>query len=214
MAIVHAKVNEQALLEKAKQAPDHQVSTHGKYELHTWTHAAGSKHERSMTGTFFKPDVLVFGSSEAEVGAALDVLDGTKPNIADKQPSLVGTIPPGTILFAGARDLSEIKLPAKSPAAPVAKQADSLLLSIGEHEGKSFVSAMLNVKQAEAAEQLKAIVDGFRAAAALKNSDDPEALKIIDAAEGHRRRQDAHGGMVGAGRRGLGPRAEAHGEAR
>ena len=161
VAIVHATVNEQALLEKAKQAPNHQVSNHGKYELHTWTHAAGSKHERSMTGTFFKPDVLVFGSSEAEVGAALDVLDGTKPNVADKLPSLVGTIPPGTILFAGARDVSEINVPAKSPAAPVAKQADSLLLSIGENDGKSFVSAMLNVKQADAAQQLKTIVEGL-----------------------------------------------------
>ena len=181
VAIVHATVDQQALLEKAKQAPNHKVGNHGKYELHSWTHAAGSKHERSMTGTFFKPDVLVFGSSEAEVGAALDVLDGTKPNMADKQPSLVGTIPPGTILVAGARDLSEIKLPAKSPVAPVVKQADSMILSIGEHDGNSFLAATVNVKQTEVAQQLKAIVDGFRAAAAIKQGDDPEALKILNA---------------------------------
>jgi hypothetical protein len=181
VAIVHAKVNEQLVLEKAKQAPGHQMSNHGKYELHTWSHAEGSKRQRSMTGTFFKPDVLVFGNSEAEVGAALDVLDGTHPNIADKAPSLTGAIPAGTILFAGGRDLSEIKQPADSPVAPLAKQADSLLLAIGQHEGKAFVSGVLNFKQAEAAEQLKAIAEGFRAMATLKYSDDPEAMKIIGA---------------------------------
>jgi hypothetical protein len=181
VAIVHAKVNEQLLLEKAKQAPGHQMSNHGKYELHSWTHDAGSKRQRSMTGTFFKPDVLVFGSSESEVAAALDALDGTQPNIADKVPSLVGAIPAGTILFIGGRDLSEIKLPADSLAAPLAKQADTLLLAIGEHEGKAFCVGTTNLKEAEFAERLKAIVEGIRAMAVLKLGDDPEALKILDA---------------------------------
>ena len=101
VAIVHAKVDQNLLLEKAKQAPDHQVSTYGKYELHSWIHAKGSKHERSMTGAFYKPDVMVFGGSAEEVMAALDVLDGTKPNFAGKEPSLGGSIPQGAILVAG-----------------------------------------------------------------------------------------------------------------
>jgi hypothetical protein len=181
VAIVHAKMNEQLLLEKAKQAPGHQVSNHGKYELHTWSQAEGSKRQRNMTGSFFKPDVLIFGGSEAEVAAALDVLDGTKQNFADKEPSLAGEIPAGTVLFAGARDLSEIKLPPNSPAESVLKQSDSLVLSIGEHEGKAFLAGSLNVKKADVAEGLKAIVEGFRAAAAIQHGNDPEAMKILDA---------------------------------
>jgi len=65
------------------------------------------------------------------------VLRRYEPNIADKQPSLVGVIPPGTILF-GRRTATcrRSPVPPSPPAAPVAKQADSMLLSIGEHEGK------------------------------------------------------------------------------
>ena len=47
----------------------------------------------------------------------------------------------------------------------LAKQAESLLLAIGQHEGKAFVSGMMNFKQAENAEQWKAIAEGLRAAA-------------------------------------------------
>ena len=180
VAIVHAKVDQDLLLEKAKEAPGHKASAHGKYELHTWTHAEGSKRQRSMTGVFYKPDVLVFGSSEAEVAAALDVLDGTKPNMAGEQSSL-GTIPAGTILFADARDVSEIKVPAQSPAASVVKQADTLRLALGEYQGNVFFSGSMKVKEAKVAQELKTIAEGFRAAASLKNLDDPAALKIIDA---------------------------------
>jgi hypothetical protein len=181
VAIVCAKANEQLLLEKAKQAPGHKASTHGKYELHTWTHAEGSKHQRNMTGTFYKPDVLVFGNSEDEVGAALDVLDGTKPNFADKEPSLAGAIPTGTVLFIGGRDLSELKVPEQSLAAVPAKLTDSLMVAIGENDGKAFLSGILNAKQSDAAEKLKAIVEGHRAWAALKHGNEPETMKILDA---------------------------------
>ena len=135
------------------------------------------------------------------------MLDGTKPNMAGKEPSLAGTIPPGTILFAGARDVSEIKVPPQSPVAPVVKQADSLMfLPSANTRARRSLPAMLNVKQAEVAQQLKAIVDGFLAAAALKHSDDPEAMKLIDAVKVTAADKTRHGGMVGPGRRGLGPR--------
>ena len=62
VAIVYAKVDQQLMLEKAKQAPEHRVVTYGNYELHSWTHAKGSKHQRGMTGTFYKPDVLVLAT--------------------------------------------------------------------------------------------------------------------------------------------------------
>ncbi len=161
VAIVNAKVDEQVLLEKVKNALDHRVSTYGKHELHTWTHAKGSRHERSMTGTFFKPDLLVFGSSADQVMAALDVLDGTKPNVADQTASLAGAIPDGTVVFVGARDLTALNLPPHLPLAHVAKQVDSLVLTLGENAGKASLQATLNVQQPDVAELLKSVVEGF-----------------------------------------------------
>ena len=115
MAIVHAKVDQQLLLEKAKQAPDHQASTYGKHELHTWLHAKGSKHERSMTGTFLqarRPDLRRLGRRSE---AALDVLDGKKPSLADKDSPLAAAIPPGTSFVAGRRNWPTPNCPASRP---------------------------------------------------------------------------------------------------
>jgi len=178
VAIVNAKVDQELLLEKVKQAPDYRASTYGNHELSTWTHAKGSKHERSMTGTFYKPDVMVFGGSTAEVMAALDVLDGKKPNLPCKEPSLVGSIPPGAILVAGVGGLADVDLPCKSP---LVKQIDLLTVAMGEHDGESFCMGQATVKQADIAQQMKAIVDGARAMVVLTHGDDAELLKLIAA---------------------------------
>ena len=178
VAIVHAKVDQQLVLEKAKLAPEHRVSTYGNHELHTWLHAKGSKHERSMTGTFFKPDVLIFGGSTAEVMAALDVLDGKNPSLAGKDSPLTGAVPPGTIFVARVVGLADANLPCKSP---LVKQLESLSLALGENQGESFFDAKLTVKQTGVAEQLKAVVEGGRAMAVLMHGDDAEAVKLLNA---------------------------------
>jgi hypothetical protein len=178
VAIIHAKVDESLLLEKVKQAPDHQTAKHGKYELHTWTHAKGSKHNRSMTGTFYSSDVLVFGASVDEVKAALDVLDGAKPNVLGKVSELNFSLPPGAILVAGAIGLTDADLPTKSP---IAKKINSLVLAAGEDQEAIFVVAQAAAKQTQTAQQIKAVLDGALAMAALAHSDDAEAMKLIGA---------------------------------
>ena len=180
VAIVHAKVDQQALLEKAKAAPDHRTSTYGKYELHTWIHAKGTKHERTMTGVFFKPDTIIFGGSTAEVMAALDVLDGKQPNVVGKSSVLAAAVPPGAIVVARAVGLADADLPCKSP---LAKQAESFSMAVGENKGESFVAATLAVKDAAVAKQMKAVVEGGIAVASLVHGNDADAMKLIGAAK-------------------------------
>lgn len=179
VALVHAKVDRERLVDKAKQAPDHRMSKYGKYELHSWMHAKGSKHQRPMAGAFYSSDVMVFGGSAEEVMAALDVLDGTKPNFAAKEPSLSSAIPPGAILVAGVTGLGDAKLPCKSP---LAKEVDLLAIVIGENQGQVFVQGKLTAKKPEIAEQMKTVAEGALAMAALTHSDDAEAVKLIEAA--------------------------------
>jgi hypothetical protein len=178
IAIVHAKVDRRLMLEKAKQAPEHRAVNYGKYELHSWTHDKGSKHQRSMTGTFYKPDVLVFGNSVEAVMAALDVLDGTKPNIAGKDGPLAAKVLPGAMFVARAVGLSQADLPCKSP---LAKQVDTLTMAAGENHGESYFKGRLGVKQPEIAQQMKAVADGFLAVAALTHGSDADAMKLIGA---------------------------------
>ena len=178
VAIVYAKVDQDFLLEKAKLAPEHRTSSYGKYELHSWSHAKGSKHERTMAGTFYQPEVMVFGASAEEVMAALDVLDGTKPNFADKELATGASVRPGTILVAGVVGLAEANLPCKSP---LAKQAESLVMMAGEDQGNVFVGGWLMMKQADQAEQIKTVMDGALAMARLLHDNDAEANELVDA---------------------------------
>jgi hypothetical protein len=176
VAIVRAKVDPQHLLKLAETAPDHKTTAYGKYELHTWLHAKGTKHARNMTGAFFKPDVLVFGSSVAEVTAALDVLDGKTPSLAGKDSPLAGAVAPGTIFMARAVGLAGADLHAKSP---LVKQIESLSLALGENQGEIFLDAKTVVEKPEVAEQLKTVVEGIRAMGDLLHGDDAEATKLL-----------------------------------
>lgn len=183
VAIVRAKVDQKFLLEMVKLAPEYKSSTYGKFDVHTWLH--GKKRENAV---FFKPDVMVFGGSLDEVKAALDVLDGTKPNFAAKTREHPMEIPPGTILLAGAHGLSEADLPCKSP---LLKQTDSALFFVGEHEGNVFVRGGLKVKQDEVAAKIENVVKGALAFASLARIDDAEALKLIDAVKVHKSSDNA-----------------------
>ena len=178
VAIVHAKVDQDFLLEKVGLAPDHRVSSYGEHELHSWNHAKGSKQERSMTGTFYQPDVTVFGASAEEVMAALDVLDGTRPSFAGKELVTDASIQPGTILVVGVVGLIDVDLPCKSP---LAKQAESLVVMAGEDQGDLFVNGWLAMKRADLAQQIKTVMDGALAMARLLHENDAAANELIDA---------------------------------
>jgi len=178
VAIVKAKIESSLLLEKVKLAPEHRVSTYGKYEVHSWLHAKGSRHERTIAGTFYKPDVLVFGASIENLYAALDVLDGKNPNLYGKDAALGVSVPTGAILVAGALDISSVNLPCHCP---LPKQLDALTLAVGESQGEVYVQAQLNVKQAETAQKIKAVLDGAIAFASLAHSDNADAMKVISA---------------------------------
>jgi hypothetical protein len=172
-AIIHAKVDQKLLTDLVKANPEYEATAYGKYELHTWLKDGGPKHDHAA---FFKPDVIVFGASTDELKAALDVLDGTKPNISADYATLASAIPPGTILIAGAKDLAEANL---HPESPLSKQVDSALLVAGENQGQVFVRATLNVKDGEIAKKIKAVADGALALATLVKSDDADAMKLV-----------------------------------
>jgi hypothetical protein len=173
VAIVFATVNQKLLLDKAAKAADHKVTKHGAIDIHSWTEKHGAK-SHAAAGAFYKPDVLVFARSVEGVAAAIDVLDGKSPGIADRKSPLAGRVHAGTSFLARA-----IAIPA-NVRCPVLKQAESFRVSLGEHDGKSFYRAIVVMKSPEAAAQVKAITDGLKAIVSLKFSDDADIMKLVD----------------------------------
>jgi hypothetical protein len=177
VAIVHAKVDQKFLLDKAALAPGHQTTTYGKYELHSWTQGLGTKHERTMTGAFYKPDTMVFAASVDEVKAALDVLDGTKPSFAGKETGLTLSVPTGTILMVGEVGLTPEDLPRKSA---LVKKADAIVLAIGQEGANVFVVGQLLAKDDQTSGEIKMVLDGALALAKILKSDDAGLMKMVN----------------------------------
>jgi hypothetical protein len=176
VVIVHADVNQKLLLEKAQKAPEHKVTKYGAYEIHSWTHKHG-KQTQTAFGVFFKPNVLVFSGCDKALQGALDVLDGKSPGITDEKSPLGGRLSPGSTLIVRAAGLGpQVKC-------PILKEAESLRVAVGENKGESFYRARLTMKTSEAAEQVKSIVEGFKAMAAISHGSDALAMKLIDAAK-------------------------------
>jgi len=174
VVIVHADVNQKLLLEKAQKAPDHKVAKYGSFEIHSWTHKRG-KESHTAFGTLLQPNVLVFAGSEAAIHAALDVLDGKSPGITDEKSPLAGRLPPGATLIVRASAVGpQVKC-------PILKDADSLRITLGENKGQSFYRARLTMKSSEAADQVKSIVEGFKAMVGLSHGSDALAMKLVGA---------------------------------
>ena len=172
--IVLADMNQQLLVDKAKLGPDHMVTKYGAYELHSWTHKKGDK-QHHATGVFFTPKVAVFGGSVEEVKAALDVLSGKSPSLVGKPSALDGDIAPGTTFLHRAIDVGA------HTKCPVLKQAQSYRIATGENKGESFFLARFSMNTTESADQVKAIIEGFKALAAMKAASDAEDAKLVDA---------------------------------
>jgi len=166
--ILHADVDKAGLLQKAERAPEHSVTDHGSYQIHSWMHRKG-EHEHKVAGTFFTNSVLVFGHNVDIVKKALDVLDGKAPSLEGKKDSpLAQGVPAGTMFVARAVGLSEAGSVCKSP---LVKKSQWLSLVKGEHSGEVFTDGTLVTDSKEIAEQVKQVVEGLRAMALLQHSD-------------------------------------------
>ena len=192
VVLVNADVNREMLLEKAKKAPGHQSVSYGPYEIHSWTFAPGKKaeqgitmkirvgaklhafHEHHAAGAFFKPNILVFAETVEDVKGALDVLDGKATSLYGRKSPLTEAIPAGTTILARAVDLSSADCDSA-----LLKQSDTINIVMGEDQGRSFLDAALLTKSAQAADQIKQIVDGARALAQLQHGGDAQIGKLL-----------------------------------
>lgn len=170
--IVRAKVNREFLTRMVEKAADHKTMKHGDYTLHAWTHKRG-RHSGPAVGAFFKDDVMVFARTEAAVKAALDVLDGRTAAVAGDAP-LAGRVRPGSIMVARATAVDP------DTKCPVLKQGRAFRVALGEHDGKSFYRARLEMASPAAADDVVDVVKGFTALASLRWGGEADAMKLVD----------------------------------
>jgi len=171
VVVLDAKVDPQRLLAFVRRMPDYRTETYGDRELHAWTHTGGRRGKQSVTACFAGDNLTVVAGDAADVKRALDVLDGKSPALPTDSP-LAAEVPSGTAFRGAALGLAEARLPFRSP---LVRQSERIAVAAGEHEGEAFAEGTIVARSPEVAQQLRAIIEGFRATAALQFGNDARA---------------------------------------
>jgi len=178
--LAFADFDGERLVTLAQGNKEYEVSTYGAHKIHSWIDDKKSKdgNKARTFGALHKGKVLILGQKENRVGEALDVLDGSKPNLTTTktfaQLSAGGT---GVFVTGGARALD---LPGDNPGASVLKQAKLIWLNAREADGKAELKLTLETENADTAKQVGDVCRGLVAVLALQK-DKPEAVKLAQA---------------------------------
>jgi hypothetical protein len=152
----------------------------GKHDLYTWTEHRGAKnggreHQHTVWASFPKHGMGMFADSVADLTAALAVIGG-KGGLATNSPLLPKALK-GTVLSGAVVGLTAANLPAHCP---LAKQIDGISFTGGESDGEDFDHIEVKLTSAAVAKQVKSVVEGFQAMAALQLGNHPEAMKMVN----------------------------------
>ena len=176
--VLKAKIDKEKLLGVVRRAPDYAKSQHGDVEIHRWTDPNSGK---KGVGALLGNDTVVLGQTDAAITKELDLLGGKGDVLAEGQLEGTEAPAPGTLLSAAARGLAEARdLPLESP---IVREAKSISLRLIDHAGGTSIRARLVAKSPQVAEQVKSLVKGFRALVQLQNSQEPRAMKLLNAIE-------------------------------
>ena len=175
--VVYAVADKEKLLSHLKSKPDfaESKSADGSHDVYSWTENMGKGDKHTVWASFPKTGVGVMAENADNLNAALDVLGG-KGGLATSS-SLLADAPKGVIVRGAVEGLGAAKLPIQSP---LVKQIDDVTLAIGETEGLDFVHVKVNTTGADAAKQMKSMVDGFRGMIGLQASSQPELQKMLN----------------------------------
>lgn len=171
------KLDREKVLSLLKEKhPDHKTSEYGSHTLYMWTCKHHGK-EMNLTGTFASDKLVVIGADAEQVQAALDVLDGKKPGLAEGAP-LLKDIRKNALMACRGIDVPETIR--KTTRCPVLKNCKAATAVWAEANGQITGKYEFTTDSEETAKNFKAIVDGLKAMGQLRYSHIPAVKKVMD----------------------------------
>jgi len=178
VALVTAEVDRARLETFLAEQPDYAAAPYEKHVIHSWTHHRPRRADVTIHGCLPDVGLVLFSQDLGDLRAAVDVLDGRRPNLAAGDSPLKGAARPGTILDLRAAGLAEAKLPLKSP---ILRLSELLTVALGEQQSTAFVEARLVARSEQNASDMRDVVAGAIAFARLYCDGNDAALDILDA---------------------------------
>jgi hypothetical protein len=177
--IVYADFDADKLVTLAKAANDSQNSTHNGHTVYNWADDKKKHHgEKQRVYATIQGNRIIFGQRESAVTQALDVLDGSVPNLATAKafPQLGGT--GDTAFLSGAA--RKLDLSQSDPNAAIFRLSKSFRLQVGEVQQHLTGTLTLEANDDEVAGSMMSIAQGMIGLLKLQK-DKPEAAKFLQA---------------------------------
>jgi hypothetical protein len=182
--LVHADFDAERLTTLAKAATDYQSTTHNQHVISSWIDDNQRKKHGDPRRTYaaIQGKRVIFGQRESMVAQALDVLDGSEPNLSSSSKfSQLGASGDTSIIEGAARD---IQLPGNEPQAEILKMSKLVLLQLGQQQNKIQGTLTLEANDEETATKISAIGQGLLALLQLQQQN-TGAVKIAQALKVH-----------------------------
>ncbi len=178
--VLNADLNEARLVLQARARFKYDASPYNGHTLHSCTALTGDR--KTTFGCFVKPGVFVFGQHLDDLKETLDVMDGKKPCLAADSLLLTG-VPAGTFFQAKATGLDKIEKNGPGGAnpfnSPIVQHVELLCVAGGEESDQVFADIRVMTKDAESAQQMGRIAQGFQALALMDKKLDDEQRKML-----------------------------------
>jgi hypothetical protein len=178
--IVYADFDADKLVTLAKAANDSRSITHNGHTVYNWVDDKKKHHhgEKERVYATIQGNRIIFGQRESAVSQALDVLDGSSPNLSAARafPQLGGA-GDTTFLTGAARKLD---LSQSDPNAAIFRLSKSFRLQVGEVHQHLIGTLTLEANDDEVAGSMMSIAQGMIGLLKLQK-DKPEAAKFLQA---------------------------------
>ena len=176
--IVYSDFDADRLVTLAKAAEDYQSQPHNSHVIHHWIDANKKSQNGVRPGTYAAiiGARVIFGQRQAAVAAAMDVIDGVSPTLANSTnfPQLGAN---AGFIQGSARKLD---LPDTDPNAAMFRLSKLISLDMGEAQGQTKATLTLQANDEITAQLMGSIGQGLIALGKLQTSS-PETTKVVNA---------------------------------
>ena len=181
VAVLNTDYSEDKVVGVMQGEPDYKTTSQGDDTLHSWTVTAPAGQGPPQKLTMYavlRDGQIVMGRSEEEITKALQALDGEGATLAGSDSPLVKDLPRGTFFRGAAVELGKLR---ERPGFRVLPHLERMTVNVGDREGEYFLDSKLIAEDAETAEQVKNMIEGFRDALALQKEENSELAELAEA---------------------------------
>jgi hypothetical protein len=176
VVIIDGKFDKAKILAFLGMNPEHKQFDYGTITIQQWRQGDENASDEFKYGCFYQDDLIIISSGLPALENAIDVLKGTAKSTSNEvfRDTLLQN--PNAFIEIAASNLDRIV--GSEPQAAVLKQAEQVIVVVGQGAENVFVNADLKAKSQETAESISKLLNGVIAWLLLAGKDQP-ALSMI-----------------------------------